>query len=1345
MEQLSWKFTPSIIETYFARGNCLRGLVTGGLQDEDREKFGFAQAKRSESSVAKSGDLWEKSALDLLRKKHGEDCIIQSQNKNNDKLCEDAAVSEIRKLNKDTSFPKYLYQLELRISKGFLKRNITNISSDEWNSLLDGDEKIRIDNSKSSYPDLIRIDWSDKEQKLVMSVVDIKLAKKPKTEHKMQIALYIRLLEDFILRNRLTDICEVDTAKGYLFNFGQTEEKEFPTDKVFNFLDNALNLIVSDMANTVRNSKDLSKVAYDFPYHISQKCEWCPNYERCIEHCVDSGEEVMLLPYLSPYSQDYLRSVTDSYSCDSIKSLCEAEDGKEKLKENKFFKRFLRDYENALNILSDKCNSIEAKPAKRQVATTEMPASEDIQVVLTAQKDEYFDSCYLWSLKITSENYSFNEPSVTNSDDAIDVRFNRSVSSLLCTVIVRDMEKQREAADVFVQIWHNLLSQVNEYNKRQELIFEKPLSLQHFVMDNYELKNLIDTLFSTLESSEADTCSKAMDILMVLQGKELVESESAERPEGCANYPITIITTVINKLFIIPAFISLSIVDICNGFASNLDETESEIFKKISNDLYLNKKSNVFRNDVINNYWTENNSDLLNDIFNYVENRLNAEHILLKKVREFGHGGIRFSPEPFKFSDSAEYYIPEISKLRFETKYELQLSYIESQRIRSNLMESITDNKIWHLKLDKCCESENENYFDLSFKILNTDGFNKDSFFSVVICKKSNRNIRALPFYRDDWSIEENNNYLRTISPGSRFFYFKFPRLNDNILTISIKRGELDSILENEEYYMFEPIENFNSPKNLMAFRNADKSDRDYIVFPINNLHKITDCSFEKSKETLKGYGRIGNENFTSSQENALKHFYENNITLLQGPPGTGKTDFIARSVISVSRLYKEKGKGLKILVSANSHAAIDNVLVKVCEMLQRMPPIDYDFTIAKFDRLERSTNGIKVVTPKKASKKFKEKFLSDDSSMIIGSTLWAIPKFFNEENNPGVSAKDFDIIILDEASQVRMADAVIPFLHSSKENTRFLIVGDENQLPPIIAGKYEKDPEKPFLFGSVFRYYYDCDRLNNSGDSYVVSLKENFRSNSAIFDYSAKKIYGSGENGYHSFNQDIGSQTLSDESELGDRSILECINKCYPNDSDNEMYASIIDPEYPLVLCNLKNMSAVDSKEKEIKMVTKLTKIFENLYENSSDFWESKFGIVSPHHEHIQRLKNSIANESEDKNDLFIGTVDKLQGQERQTVIVSYGVSDIEQALTEGEFIFSRNRLNVAITRAKKKCIVFLSDAVLNYPMEALAYNDQELLDGIDYVCGFGKYMENFNKSEYSTDNITILRKGNE
>jgi superfamily I DNA and/or RNA helicase len=65
------------------------------------------------------------------------------------------------------------------------------------------------------------------------------------------------------------------------------------------------------------------------------------------------------------------------------------------------------------------------------------------------------------------------------------------------------------------------------------------------------------------------------------------------------------------------------------------------------------------------------------------------------------------------------------------------------------------------------------------------------------------------------------------------------------------------------------------------------------------------------------------------------------------------------------------------------------------------------------------------------------------------------------------------------------------------------------------------------------------------------------------------------------------------------------------------------------------------------------------------------------------------------------------MQGQQCQTVIVSYRVSDAETALSEASFIYSLNRLNVSVTRAKSKCIVFLPRPLLEPSFDLLSNED--------------------------------------
>ena len=84
---------------------------------------------------------------------------------------------------------------------------------------------------------------------------------------------------------------------------------------------------------------------------------------------------------------------------------------------------------------------------------------------------------------------------------------------------------------------------------------------------------------------------------------------------------------------------------------------------------------------------------------------------------------------------------------------------------------------------------------------------------------------------------------------------------------------------------------------------------------------------------------------------------------------------------------------------------------------------------------------------------------------------------------------------------------------------------------------------------------------------------------------------------------------------------------------------------------------------------------------------------------------------------------MDRIQGQECEAVIVSYGVSDVESAMNEKEFIYSLNRLNVSITRARTKAIVFLPRPLIEPPMQV--YEDDRLCDGVAFMQGLVRFAE--------------------
>lgn len=120
---------------------------------------------------------------------------------------------------------------------------------------------------------------------------------------------------------------------------------------------------------------------------------------------------------------------------------------------------------------------------------------------------------------------------------------------------------------------------------------------------------------------------------------------------------------------------------------------------------------------------------------------------------------------------------------------------------------------------------------------------------------------------------------------------------------------------------------------------------------------------------------------------------------------------------------------------------------------------------------------------------------------------------------------------------------------------------------------------------------------------------------------------------------------------------------------------------------------------------------------ESDEDFWRDRLFVVSPHHAQIRAIRIALARARSWTTRPFVDTVDKMQGQEADAVLISYGVADPEYAAMEADFIYSRNRLNVAFTRARAKAVVFLPRPLLNASPEVL--DSPTVVEGLAYMRG--------------------------
>lgn len=97
---------------------------------------------------------------------------------------------------------------------------------------------------------------------------------------------------------------------------------------------------------------------------------------------------------------------------------------------------------------------------------------------------------------------------------------------------------------------------------------------------------------------------------------------------------------------------------------------------------------------------------------------------------------------------------------------------------------------------------------------------------------------------------------------------------------------------------------------------------------------------------------------------------------------------------------------------------------------------------------------------------------------------------------------------------------------------------------------------------------------------------------------------------------------------------------------------------------------------------------------------------VVSPYNMQVDLLRTMLPPGAR------VGTVDKFQGQEAAIVLISMATSSGDDLPRNIEFLFSRNRLNVAISRARCLAVLFANPRLLEVPCNTIA--QMELVNGL-------------------------------
>jgi predicted RecB family nuclease len=427
-------------------------------------------------------------------------------------------------------------------------------------------------------------------------------------------------------------------------------------------------------------------------------------------------------------------------------------------------------------------------------------------------------------------------------------------------------------------------------------------------------------------------------------------------------------------------------------------------------------------------------------------------------------------------------------------------------------------------------------------------------------------------------------------------------------------------------------------------------------------------------------------------------------LTLVWGPPGTGKTHTLAHMLIGYALVARQLRQPLRILVSAFTHHAINNVLKKVAELVERYGIAEEDLQITKLQGYEPhpSDADLQRGVAFHNSDQLADLLTSTESCLIVGATVWSIYRAMNAADD--VVQQWFDVILIDEASQLKLPDAIIA-LAASKPSANIILAGDDRQLPPIIHGDYPE--EHQHMLSSIFAFVrerIEHRQETNPGiaDQSLFQLEENFRMNEPLTAYPRQVLYNQR---FFSNQPDIRISTT--------RPVI-----CETDD----LIELLMHPDLPVILVRYdppRSFTARNPIEADIaaELVTRLQTILINQRTGNAyspvEMSQSGIAILSPHRAQNSTIRQVLTTRGfgrEHQPMPLVDTVDKLQGQERDIIIVSYGVADMEYAEGEAEFLLSSNRFNVAATRARHKLVVLCANTVL----EVVPTDQQVLLDAM-------------------------------
>jgi predicted RecB family nuclease len=365
------------------------------------------------------------------------------------------------------------------------------------------------------------------------------------------------------------------------------------------------------------------------------------------------------------------------------------------------------------------------------------------------------------------------------------------------------------------------------------------------------------------------------------------------------------------------------------------------------------------------------------------------------------------------------------------------------------------------------------------------------------------------------------------------------------------------------------------------------------------------------------------------------------------------------KTYVSSKAILHLVGLGKRVAVSSNSHKAIENLLFAV------------------LDRADEEGTRIKVA--KKVREEIGEPYgpriiqteSNDDPSLfdadVVGGTAWLFSRADFDQH--------FDYLFVDEAGQVSIANLVA--MGTAARN--IVLVGDPMQLPQPLQGVHPG--ESGF---SSLEYMLMGHRTIPTERG--VFLPVSRRMHPTVCRFISDIVY----EGRLESDEGAAAQNLSGIADSLDCGVhlVEVPHEGNSQSSEEEVEA-IVGAFNRLIGVMFQDR---DGKKRALTLDDIL--------------------VVAPYNAQVNALQAALPAGAR------VGTVDRFQGQEAPVCLVSMTTSSSEEMPRNVDFLFSLNRINVAVSRAQVLSLVFASPRLLEVPCRTV-----EQMRLVNTLCALKEY----------------------